>query len=102
MSQRRVLSVGQCDLDHGNISRALRDRYQIAGRLVPPASAGTLLDQERNGPRDAARRVRTTDGDDGARARGTTTTRRRPQPPTTEWSSCRSRGRNLEATKHHS
>lgn len=27
MANRRVLSVGQCDLDHGSISRLLRERY---------------------------------------------------------------------------
>jgi CheY-like chemotaxis protein len=38
---RRVLSVGQCSLDHGNLSRTLRSRF--AAEVVPAASAQEAL-----------------------------------------------------------
>jgi two-component system chemotaxis response regulator CheY len=48
MTTKRVLSVGQCGFDHGNISRALRQSHDI--EVVPVATAGEALQQLRGGP----------------------------------------------------
>ncbi len=44
---RRVLSVGQCGLDHGNISRALGQAF--AAEVVPAATASQALSLLRQG-----------------------------------------------------
>src|SRR5262249_33086798 len=50
MSTRRVLSVGQCGLDHGNISAALRRGF--GAEVVAAGSAGGALARLRQGAVD--------------------------------------------------
>jgi CheY-like chemotaxis protein len=60
----RVLSVGQCGLDHGNISRVLRDTVQA--EVVPAASADEALEALRGGGFDLVLVNRVlADGDSG-------------------------------------
>jgi two-component system chemotaxis response regulator CheY len=45
--KKRVLSVGQCGLDHGNISRALERSFDV--QVVPAGTAAEALEQLRGG-----------------------------------------------------
>jgi two-component system chemotaxis response regulator CheY len=62
---RRVLSVGQCALDHGNISRTLQQTF--AAQVVPASSAEEGLSLLRQGGFDLVlvNRVFDADGDSG-------------------------------------
>jgi two-component system chemotaxis response regulator CheY len=61
----RVLSVGQCNLDHGNISQALR--HGFAAEVVPAASADQALSLLRRDIFDLVlvNRIFDADGDSG-------------------------------------
>src|SRR5262245_34230144 len=48
MTGKRVLSVGQCSFDHGNISRMLHT--QFSAEVVPAAPAQEALGRLRQGP----------------------------------------------------
>jgi two-component system chemotaxis response regulator CheY len=65
MSSRRVLSVGQCNFDHGNISQALR--HTFAAEVVPAATADQALTLLRQGGFDLVlvNRVFDANGDSG-------------------------------------
>jgi two-component system chemotaxis response regulator CheY len=65
MSTRRVLSVGQCGFDHGNICRALRRTFGTD--VVAVATAGEALSLLRQGGFDLVlvNRVFDADGDSG-------------------------------------
>jgi two-component system chemotaxis response regulator CheY len=61
----RVLSVGQCSLDHGTISRALRDDF--AAEVVPASSSDQALTLLRQGAFDLVlvNRIFDADGESG-------------------------------------
>src|SRR5262245_55481387 len=61
----RALSVGQCDLDHGNISRVLRERYGC--EVVRADTAADALAELKAGAFDMVlvNRVFHADGDSG-------------------------------------
>jgi two-component system chemotaxis response regulator CheY len=61
---RRVLSVGQCNLDHGNISHALHGRF--AAEVVPVASTNDALSQLRQSSFDLVLVNRVFDADGGS------------------------------------
>jgi CheY-like chemotaxis protein len=65
MTTRRVLSVGQCDPDHGNIRRALQSAF--AAEVTGCASAGEALEHLRGGGFDLVlvNRIFDIDGDSG-------------------------------------
>src|SRR5688572_5220575 len=64
MTTRRVLSVGQCDLDHGNISRELRGRYGC--EVVRAHTADDALAQLKGGSFDLVLVNRIFDADGGS------------------------------------
>jgi len=48
MAAKRVLSIGQCDYDHGNIARMLR--HHFGAEAVPAADGVEALEHLRKGP----------------------------------------------------
>jgi len=64
MATRRVLSVGQCDLDHGNISRELRERYGC--EVVRARTADDALAALKGGGLDLVLVNRVFDADGGS------------------------------------
>jgi two-component system chemotaxis response regulator CheY len=48
MAGKRVLSIGQCDYDHGNIARMLR--HHFGAEAVPAADGAQALEHLRKGP----------------------------------------------------
>lgn len=64
MGTRRALSVGQCDFDHGNITRELRERYGC--EVVRAHTASDALKALQSGAFDLVMVNRVFDSDGGS------------------------------------